>query len=341
MNRIFFIHSNILTICCYQTVKESLERKEKVIIITNRGYTWPFFEGRVMVYDFTAIFKGEDKNREALHSVKAWKDYKRYKNYRTHLNKVIDEIVAKEAFIFYLPSMALDMTASFAHNKYCKGYYYVDEGSLSYVSENDLKRYIPNRFKNAIKSLIGIKDHYHYEMSSKFKGTISITNDAFKWNVNKEKIVNSANGFIEVAKQDIPCFDKVILTEYLKQEFDIIVKSINYSIEKIWQENPNFKIGIKIHPQAITYNKEKTIALQQYISNKYAGKITLIPSNVSIEVMSLVYHPTIYSLFEVSSILLYALLFKSSKTKLIAYNNDSVNILDIKTVEEFNKFLNL
>lgn len=340
MNRIFYIQSNILTICCYQTVKECLEQNEKVIIITNRGYSWPFFKEKVLVYDFAKIFEGEDKDRVALHSFSALYDYIRYRKFLTHLNKVVDEIVAKEDFIFYMPSMAMAMTKTFAYHKHCKGYYYVDEGYLAYTPSETLKLYLPNRKKNLIKALLKIEDHYHLEMTSRFKGTVSITNDAFEWN-SKEKIVNSVEEYVEEVKNDIPYYDDVILTEYLTQDFEDLKRGIDYTVEKILQEKPTSKIGIKIHPHAITYNRDQTIIFQSYLRDHYSGVITEIPTNVSIEVMSLVYHPNLFSLLELSSIILYAILFKSSKTKLIDFKERAVSIKEIISVEDYNNNVTL
>lgn len=333
MNRIIYIHSNILTICCYQTVKECLERGEKVIIITNRGCTFPFFEGRVMVYDFAKIFQGEDKDRLALHNLKALKDYLRYRKYLAHLHRVVKNIISNEDFIFYMPSMAMVMTKVFAYHKNCKGYYYVDEGYLAYSSPEILKRYIPDKKLYFLKTLLGIEVHYHLEITPKFKGTVSITKEAFSWN-NKERIVNPIDNYTNEVKGGIPFFNDVIITDYLSQEYDVLTKCIDFATDQILQDSPNSKVGIKIHPHAITYNKEKTIAFKRHIEERYAGSVTLIPTDVSIEVMSLVHHPNLYSLLEVSSIILYALLFKSSKTALIDFKDDVVTIRDITSIEE-------
>lgn len=341
MNRIIYIHSNILTMCCFKTVKESLDRNEKVIIITNRGYKWPFFNGSVSVYDFADIFQGEDKDRVALHSLRALKDYFRYRRYRTHLNRVVKKIIAGEDYTFYMPSMALDMTYIFAHNRHCKCYYYVDEGSLSYAPRETLEKYIPNKRKNEIKSLLGIKDHYHYETSSKFKGTISITKEAFEWNTYKEKIINTIEEYVSEVRQSIPILDDVIITAYLNEEFTVITRSLDFTIENIFSKNPNSRIGIKIHPHAVNYNKEKTLRVQNYLEEKYAGKLTQIPVAVSIEVMSIIYHPRLYSLFSLSSIILYGLLYHSSDTKLIDYEEGTVTIRDITSVEEYNRLVKI
>lgn len=337
MNRIFFIHSNILVICCYQTVKACIARNEKVTIITNRGCSWPFFEGNVKVYDFTEIFQGEDKRNVALHSLNALKDYKRYRAFLSHLDNVINEIVGQQEFIFYLPSMDLVMASSFVYNKYCRGYYYVDEGYLAYIPVETLQRFVPNRTRNFFKSFLRLENHYHLEKTPKFKGTISITEEAFVWNTSGERIVNSVNDYIEEVKDKIPVFDDVILTEYLTQDFEIIKKSIDYVVEVILINNPDSKIGIKIHPHAIVYNEEQTKKVINYLEGKYAKVITIIPVNVSIEVMSIVHHPNLYSLLELSSIILYAIIFKSSITKLIDYKDNAAIVKDIETVEDYHE----
>lgn len=335
MNRIFYIHSNILKICCYQTVKESIERGENVTIITTRGSSWDFFKDKVEVWDFTKIFGDEDKQRMALHSIRGTKDYLRHRRFLSHLKKVISEIVNNEDFILYLPSMAMVQTAFFAHNKYCKGYYYVDEGRLAYTHDDDLRQYVPNTSRNRIKKLFGIEDYYHYEITSSFKGTVSITNDSFAWNEDKEKIVNPIGGFIEEVKNDIPYFDDVILTSYLSQELEVILNSIDFTIDNILKIKPESKIGVKLHPQAIYYNKDAAMRVMDHINDKYPGIVTLIPVNVSIEVMSVVYNPVLYALLQLSSVIMYALLFKSSDTKLVEENNGTITIRNVATMEEY------
>lgn len=340
MKHIFYIHSNIQTICCFQTIKDLISNNENVIIIVNRGCSWKFFNESVTVYDFAKIFQGEDRARIALKSFAALKDYIRYCKYLLHLKREVSKIIADDSFLFYLPSMALNMTLAFARNKNCKGYYYVDEGSIAYLSNEALEHYIPCRgLKYYVKSLLSIEDHYHYELTSKFKGTISISKDAFVWNLTEPKIVNPIKDFVSEVKNDVPMFNDVILTEYLKQDYDEIIYCIDYTVNKILHDNPKSKIGIKIHPHAITYNKEKTISVQKYISEQYAGIVYLIPAEVSIEVMSLVFHPHLYSLFQVSSILLYALLFKSSESNLIIIDEGTVSIKRITTRDEFDESL--
>lgn len=340
MKHIFYLHSNIQIICCFQTIKDLIENDENVIIILNRGCSWHFFNESVIVYDFAKIFQGEDRARVALNSFSAIKDYIRYRKYLCHLKRVVNSIIANECYYFYLPSMAISMTLAFARNKYCNGYYYVDEGSIAYLSNDSLKSFVPRRgIKNYVKSMLSIEEHYHYETTSKFKGTISISQDAFAWNLSKLKIVNPVNDFISEVKNDIPMFNDVILTEHLKQNYDEIINCIDYTVKRILQDNPKSKIGIKIHPHAITYNREKTINVQKYICEHYAGVVYLIPAEVSIEVMSLVFHPNLYSLFQVSSILLYALLFKSSESNLIVYDEGTVTLKNITTRDEFDELL--
>lgn len=336
MNHIFYIHSNILAICCYQIVQEVLAKKDKVIIITNRNCPWPFFQSLVTVYDFAEIFHGEDRQRIALHNLRAIKDYIRYRKYRRHLNIIINRIIAGEDFILYLPSMALDMPMSFAYNKNCKGYYYVDEGSLAYLPQDLINQQFAKSFKNDIKRLLNIEDHCHYEILPTFKGTISITKDAFQWNDKWDKIVNSLDDCIIELKKDLPVFDDVIVTAKLVGDIGIIKKSIDFTVANIVKNRPNSKIGIKLHPNAITYNKDKTEELINYIKDRYNDKITIISKDVPIEIMSLVYHPNLYSLLVVSSLILYGLLFRSSDGYLIKHNDmDSFTRVKISTTDEY------
>ncbi|MBO7415534.1 MAG: hypothetical protein J6U22_03060 [Bacteroidaceae bacterium] len=340
MNRIFYIHSNILAICCYQTVKEAIEQKDNVYVILNRNCVWPFFTDKVKLFDFAKIFDGEDKQRVALHSLKAIKDYIRYRRYINHLEKVVNRIVAEEDFIFYMPSMALDMTLAFAYNKNCKGYYYVDEGSLAYLPQNIINAEFSKNIKNLVKRLLRIEDHCHYEIKPTFKGTISITTDAFLWNKEYEKIVNPVDECVSVLKSRLPVFDDVIVTARLIEDVDTITKSLDFAVERILSNKPNSRIGIKLHPNAVTYNKEKASEVVEFINKKYGDNIAIISPEVSIEAISLICHSNLYSLFVLSSLILYGLLFGCSDGYLISNEKGATRIEQIKTVEDYYKKIN-
>lgn len=337
MNKIFYIHSNILAICCYQTVKNALTQNEKVIIITDRRCEWPFFQDRVIVYNFADIFLGEDLKRVALHNLKAIKDYVRYRRYLCHLNKVVSQVISGEDFFFYMPSMAKNKTAAFAYNKHCKGYYYVDEGSLAYLPQELINQQFSSKMKNAVKRLFKIEDHCHYEIKQYFKGTVSITNEAFQWNKDGEKIVNPIDECILDLKDRIPSFDDVIVTAFLSEDIDSIIKSIDYTVDYVHNKNKSSRIGIKLHPYAITYNRENVSKVYQYIKDSYDNQVVIIPKEVSIEAMSLIYHTRLYSLFQLSSLILYGLLFNSSEGFLIRFKAGNVTIDQISTVDEYYK----
>ena len=347
MNRIFYIHSNILSICSYQTVKEALAKNEKIIIITNRNCKWPFFSDRVKVYDFAEIFHGVDKQRATLHNLKAIREYIKYRRYLYRIDMVVRRIVAGEDFVFYMPSMALDMTAAFATNKHCRGHYYIDEGSIAYLppeARSPQEYYFPEEIrpygfvalaKNVIKRLLRIEDHCHYEIYDPlFKGTVSITDKAFQWNINKERIINPKEDCVLELRESVTAFDDVIVTGDLRENINIIKKGIDDTIIYIMGGKEDSRIGIKFHPNAVTYNREQTMSIIEYIREKYDGRVSIIPREVSIEVMSLVYHPRLFSLFSLSSLLLYGLLFDSSKGYYI--NNDKdFSMVQISTVEEY------
>ena len=341
MKKIFYIHSNILAICCYQTVKEALNQNEKVIIITNRQCQWNFFKDQVVVYDFAELFYGYTKNRVALHNIKAIKDYLKYRRYLCHLNKIVNHIIADEYFVFYLPSMADSMTASFAYNKFCKGYYYVDEGSLAYLPQDMININITNNVKNKIKRILKIDDHCHYEINQTFKGTVSITEEAFQWNRDKEKNVNPISECVEELKVGLPSYDDVIVTGFLSEDIDFIIKGIDFTINNILRKSRNSRIGIKLHPYAITYNRKNATLVLVYIKEKYNNRISIIPKDLSIEALSLVYHPNLYSLFTLSSVVLYGLLFKSSDGYLVRNVKGINSIVQIATVEDFYKTISV
>lgn len=335
MNRIFYIHSNIVAISCYKTVKDALSQNDKVIIVLDRGCEWPYTFNNVNVYDFADLFEGDNRNRVALNNIKAFEDYLRFLRYKIHLNRVVNKIVEGQDFVFYLPTMALDMTAAFAYNKHCKGYYYVEEGTISYRSLDMVVWQYPSRIKNMVKHLLRIDEHFPFEISHLFKGTISVTSEAFPWNKTGERIVNPIDGCVSDLKTSIPLCDDVLVTTWLVEDIELIINSIDYTIKSILNKNKDSRIGIKFHPKATTVNRYKVLMTIEYLNNEYDGRVTIIPNDVSIELMSLLYHPRLYSLLLLSSLILYGLLLKSSEGYLIDNDDNTISITQITTVEEY------
>lgn len=316
-------------------MKEAIDQKDNVIIVTDRNCEWPFFKDNVSIYDFTQIFGSDYKKRVSLNGINAFRDYLKYRSYISHLKKVVTSIVKNEDFIFYMPSMAKDITAAFAYNKHCKGYYYVDEGSLAYMSQDLINQRFTSNFKNSLRRLLKIEDHFHYEVLSTFKGTISITKEAFSWNKKYLKIINPINEYVNETRNNLPSLNSVIVTGLFSEDINIIIAGIVYTVDNILSKGCDSRIGIKLHPYAITNNRDKTLKILQYIKDKYKEQIIVIPNEISIEAMSLVYHPRLYSLFTLSSIILYGLLLKSSDGYLIDYENETFSIVGINSVEEF------
>ena len=336
MKKLFYIHSNIVAICCYQTVKHALASNDEVIIITDRSYIWTHFIEKVRIYDFGEIFKGEDRRRVSLMGPKVFNGYFRYQHYLCHLNKVVKRIVSGNDFILYLPTMALETTAALAYNKHCKGYYYVEEGSLSNNPNIKINNGSSSKLKDKIKRLLRIEDHFPFEINSPFKGTISITEKAFPWNTNSIRIINSMDEFASEINYSLPFCDAVIVTAWLVEDIHLIIKSIDYCLKEIFSKNQESRIGIKFHPKACYYNSAKTSKVLQFIRDNYNQRVTIIPNEVSIEVMSYVFHPRLYSLFALSSLILYGILLKSSEGYLIDYDESgAVSIVPIMTMEDF------
>ena len=127
--------------------------------------------------------------------------------------------------------------------------------------------------------------------------------------------------------------DPSTITEETKFKEDLGADSLDlYEVVMALEDS----YGIEI-PQEDLEMLKTVGAVIEYLKDEYCEKVVLIPDDVTIEVLSLVNHPRLYSLLEVSSILMYALLFNTSKANLIYNVDDSITIKQIESFEEYNK----
>ena len=217
MRHIFFLHSNICTIVAFETIKELIEREEDVVVILNRGTKFPFFEGKLEVFDIQYI---TDEYRKLSSNLIG-----KFLNYRFHYLPKFDvkakEIIRNRDFILYTPSYNQFTLRAFLNSPHLIGYYYLEEGSISYVSDSILKRkyyyklFIKGRLLSA---LLGVKEYYDFKITPKFKGAICISSYTFPW-LEKNKIINNIDQYMLTLDNSSLLFDSIIVT--VKQKFAI------------------------------------------------------------------------------------------------------------------------
>lgn len=333
MNHIFYLHSNTCVISSFDIISDLVRRKENVIIVTERNVKYPFFEGKVALFDMQKVI---DKYR-----IKSSSIIGQVINYRLSLhpncNAFALKIINDADFLLYTPSYNMYTIKPFVKNKHCKGYYYIEEGFMSYLSEKTLKGNFRNRrYKRGriLMDLVGAGESFDYKITEKFKGCIGLSNYSFPWCEDKNKITGFDRYFSNIPYEDVN-IDYLITTDLLKDDVEIIKAAFKTAIERMLQENTNAKFAIKFHPSAFVYEKEKAETIIDYVQSAYKNnEITILPAPYSIE--ALMYHRSvsIFCIFGVSSLQLYALMLNSTPYMLVKENGNVV-IKKIESVPEF------
>lgn len=332
MNHIFYLHSNTCVISSYDVISQLLSRNERVIIVSERNTKFPFFEGQVALYDMQETI---DKYRNNTHNV-----FLLAINYKTslmpHCEEVAKSIIDEQDFIFYTPSYNMYSVKPFLNSQYCKGYYFIEEGFMAYLSEETLRKHFRNRrYKqfHFLMDFIGAGESYDYHVTNGFKGCYGLTDYSFPW-CTTNKVVTSFDGYFTNLKVDNAGFNFLITTDWLKDASDILLEAFNETIKEIIDNYSPSKIAIKFHPTAFINEKDKIELILDAIRNNFKSiDFVILPASFSIEALMYHNHVKLYCIFGLSSLQLYALMLKS--IPFMVTKEDKVEIKEIKNIPEF------
>lgn len=337
MTHIFYIHSNICVVSSYSTIEKLVNTGERVIIILERSTQFPYFLGKVETYNVQEVIDKYRRNSTTLLG--------KVINYRFTLypqcKKFAKKIINGDDIIVYTPSYNMYSVRPFLDCKQCKGYYYIEDGTLSYLSANSLRRrYVNRRYRGGriLMDLLGAGEKPDCYISEKFRGCIGVSEFAYPWCKNKE--VADVSGYYNNQPYDEIDVDDVIISDYLKDDYTVIIDAFKRVIDKIKQDNKPPRIGIKFHPSAYTYEKEKIERIETEIRNTYKNiDFIFFPIHYSIECM--MFHKSIqlYCIFGASSLLLYALVLKS-KAYRVNHNSNCIFINEIPTIQDYVDYSN-
>ena len=306
MKYIFFTHSNITSIVINETIESLLKKSEKVIVITRRGMHWPVINNETVI----------DLSAKTLSSLMSFKAVKHI----ITLSKCVNDIINKEDFILYLPTSYDEVYYSFQKSKYCKEYYYIEEGVLAYKSL-DYIREDKNISKRLIKRLLGFcPDHYCFDQ--RFKGTLSITEKAFKWNQNV-KIVNNYDTYFKRACNHQKSYSQIVVfsclnggLSFYKSTIDIIIQNNGGSLSNI---------AFKFHPRSSFVEPQMKNEITNYILS-FSREAVFLESGYVLE--KEVLGKVIITCVQVASSVLFYSLIKGNRCYLYKETQDG-NIKEI------------
>ena len=185
MNHLFYLHSNITCLSSYEMIFNLQKRGEEVTIILSRNLKWPFSlkVNRIVNISRMNFFLHTkvDKIRSLRSYILALYCKKRMKNY-------INSIVGEDDYIAYIPNYKSMIISNLCERKQCKGYYYIEEGTLSYFSIDYAKKVMHySNFFKLLSVVLMVNYDFALKQTKKFKGTISINESAFPWNKRKSQ----------------------------------------------------------------------------------------------------------------------------------------------------------
>ena len=323
MLHIYFLHSGITIIAAYNHVKQNLKQGNEVVIVTSRGIEWSFFLDSLQVVNLDERLNGkvEDLNLRKTTLKTISKQLKDWKLYQNSLRRIInDQIVKSRDYIMYLPIYLDD----FVRHPNCKGYYFLEEGVFAYYDRKYLTKIACKTFQTRIKRVVFplFREHYYpidYE-GNQFLGSVAISEQAFPWH-QKEHIVSDITSYIDEVGDKAEPYETIIVTDVLFQDISTIKKCLERTLDFINKECPG-RIAIKMHPMMYTKYKEKAHEVECIIKELNLGEgITILPQTYTIENNIFKYHTNIISLFELSSLSLYAITF-DAQTYLVRQSCD-------------------
>lgn len=332
MNHIFYLHSNTCVISSYDVISKLVSNNENVIIVSERNTKFPFFEGKVTLYDMQETI---DKYRKNTHNL-----FLLAINYKTslmpHCDEVAKSIIDEQNFMFYTPSYNMYSVKPFLTSKYCQGYYFIEEGFMAYLSEETLRKHYRNRRYKQLHFLmdfIGAGESYDYNVTEGYRGCYGLTEYSFPW-CTQNKVVTSFDGYFSNMKVDNISFDCLITTDWLKDETDFLVKAFIATVKEIIDNYSPSKVAIKFHPTAFINEKGKIDLILDVIRDEFKFiDFVILPASFSIEALMYQKNVKLYCIFGISSLQLYALMLKSKP--FMVTREEKTEIKEIKNIPEF------
>lgn len=239
-----------------------------------------------------------------------YKTYLRNKKAIIKFNLWIQRLTNKESFIYFTPHLAYVRDRVFVKNKKCKGFYYLEEGLMSYhvkINENQLKI---RSIKNFIINILIFNKHIYLGESifpelRKLKGHIGLNKHSFS-GFKKRILIGLPFDKVDVANK----FETIIVLENYKLEMfseKIYFKLIDYILSQPVIEKSNI-IHYKPHPMITEYPEEEK-KIHSYFKKKsvaFKKSINPLPKNIALETIAFNFGPKVNFIGVSSAALLYA-----------------------------------
>lgn len=315
MIHIFFVHSNIAAICAYDSIKRLLKEKERVMVLLVRNTKWQFDFPGVKVVDISRL---TTLYYTKLPRIRSFRDIMLARIIKNRIGKIIHNLVENEEFLMYIPQYHVGIVSFLCEDKLCKGYYYTEEGTLSYLSIDKIKSVMNySKIYRCFSVVTGAPYHFAYHINSKFKGVIALSLDAFPW-YNGMKTINQFpthfTGNIDYSKRR-----SILILPPLTFDVDELISMTKDTVVYL-SETSTLPIAIKFHPRSGKEEKDN-LSVVMNIVNELG--IEVLPQSYIVEFNVLEGNSEVYSMQVKTSLLIYSVL-AGKKAVFVHLDNNKV-----------------
>lgn len=271
---VFYVHSNITIYLSFHYIENYKLNSQDIIILYDRvSYNdLEILPGRK--YLFSNEFKNFNIN---------WKNF--FHSYRDLNNFYKREINAN--YTLLVPHLYLDNLQLFASYKKCKRIIYIEEGDLSYLTEESINnRFYKAEFKNnyfrKIFSFKMLFEKKPFPSINKTEEVICLSEESFKFKIVKKHIYDFKNVFLNKHLKFNENFDECViflLDPYYPEDdnekndyFSTLNKTFIYI-----KKNISNKVYFKPHPVIFTKKGQIEVILEIATKNKLECQIIDYP----------------------------------------------------------------
>lgn len=319
MLNIFWIHSHITYLLAKEIISK-LDITDNIILFLSRNYTLPenISNKKMKVVNYPWF----RENNTGIHNILVKKNiFKTRKNVKA-CQETANSYIKNREFILYIPTSWEQAVALLMLHPLCKKYFYIEEGSLSYVKEGNKLRQSGLR-KIIAKYLYNIPYMGMLEKLPNFGGTYATSDNAFEWNKNNKMIIS-------IQKEDefysqYSHLNNILIFDHLSMSIPELTIFANLLCDFLFTNNIT-NLAYKLHPSTKGEIDKETI-IREKLQKIDAYEL---PSDFIVELFLIGRSVSLYSFNSVSSLTIYANRL-GSKSFLIKRN--SLNKIELFPLE--------
>jgi hypothetical protein len=306
---LFFIHSNIVEIVAYLTVKYLNIKNENIFVIKDRGHSLKLLNPQSSIEIDSSILNTQLKG-----------SYSTYKNAVKKIDQLINSQIKHAKYACYVPQTSYEVIKVIISNSNCISYSYLEEGIGSYQHHTSWQKSYESMM-NSIKKRPG---YVIESMSRKFLfsrlDNINIKHDFYNQKYRQcfaldKRCFDAAPGHIllhfdKILMQNHPSMNAytlipnvpVLVTDCYYQYSKSNLRQVEIAFKNILNffiENNIYNLLIKFHPKE-NLNSPVRIMYETVIKEFNSEKNTFIKKiddNISIELLSITNNNDFYYIY--------------------------------------------